>query len=495
MLEGENMINDKPLKSPSRKLRCCMTALLPSFLLPAIHGTPSTTAKISPTAWLDGMRGWAAFFVFLRHFEFAYFRKGAFVYGTIEDPNYPNANRHLLQLPILRLINAGEAMVCIFFVVSGYTLSLKSLKLIRQSSHGQLLHALASSIFRRPFRLFLPCIASTAIIFICLRIGVFDYPNLIAEDEATFRYVFWGWAHEPQPHVFATFQEQFWNYCEATKGLLNIMTHEHWPSHGYDIHLWTIPVEFRCSMVLFLTIAGLAMVRTRVRLITVAALVVCSFQFDVFELGLFWGGMLLAELNLIREEKASANEWVDEEMSAFRIKSKRQEEENSDTIWYCLFILSLLLLSFPPEKAQFAPIYSTLLEWSPSGLRPSERHRFWTSIGAMLLIWSTNNNETLQKPFSCALGRYLGNISYALYLMHGLVNRTLGYSTVFNVWENITGKETPAQYQTGVVLGGLVVVPATIWVADLFWRYVDLPMVRFARSIENKVLAPMNGES
>lgn len=486
-------MKERFMKTSGRKLRSFVTALLPSFISSAIDPAPSSPTRIAPTAWLDGMRGYAAFFVFLRHYEFAYHRKGAFVYGTVEDPNYPNENRYFMQLPIIRLLYAGDAMVCVFFIISGYALSLKPLKLMRRSSHDQLLPVLASSIFRRPFRLFLPCIASTLLIFLSLRIGVFDYPNTIAEKESTFRAIFLGWSHEFQPHVFPTFSEQAWDYLEASKGLFNIFTHVHWPSHGYDIHLWTIPVEFRCSMFLFLTLAGLSLVRSRIRLILVGLFIAFSFQLDVWEMGLFWGGMLLAELSLINQEKQDIEGKLEGGMPIFKDQTK-QRRHTKRVLWYCGFFVSLLLLSMPFQKARFAPVYSTLLKWVPSGLRKEEKQRFWPCIGALLLVWVTENEKSLQKPFACALGRYLGSISYALYLVHGLINRTLGYSVVYNLWESVTGKKTLWQYESGFALGGLIVIPMTVWVADLFWRYIDIPTVKFARWFETKVLKTTNAK-
>jgi len=480
------------LRLTGRKMRSVAIAILPSFLQSFVSGVPSQSAKVSPTAWLDGMRGYAAFFVFLCHFELAYHRKGAFLYGTVEDPNFPNENRYLLQLPIIRLINNGPAMVCIFFVISGYALSLKSLKLMRRGSYDQLLHTLASSTFRRPFRLFLPCIASTLVIFVALRIGVFDYPNTIGEVEDVFRSIFLGWAHEPQPHIFPTFREQAWDYYRASKGLFDIFTHERWPAHGYDIHLWTIPVEFRCSLVLFLTLLGLSLMRTRTRLILLGLFIICSFQFDVFELGLFWGGMFLAELSLIKQDRTELDGKIEEGLPLF--KDKSNEHSRRDKVVSCgVFFISLLLLSCPPQKTEFAPFYSTLVKWSPPGLGAGEKNRFWEAIGAFLLIWTTNNNTDLQRPFACALGRYLGNISFSIYLLHGFMNRTLGYSVVYNMWQHVTGKETLVRYEAGFTLGGLILIPMTIWVSDIFWRYVDVPSVKFARWLEGQVFAPKAG--
>jgi hypothetical protein len=39
-------------------------------------------------------------------------------------------------------------------------------------------------------------------------------------------------------------------------------------------------------------------------------------------------------------------------------------------------------------------------------------------------------------------------------------------------------------YEFGIILGALVVVPYTIWTADVFCRFVDEPFVKFAKTFE-----------
>ena len=76
--------------------------------------------------------------------------------------------------------------------------------------------------------------------------------------------------------------------------------------------------------------------------------------------------------------------------------------------------------------------------------------------------------------------------------MHGFVLKTAGYVTVYNVWQ-LTGKDTLFEYESGFVLGGIIVIPLTIWAADLFWRFVDIPIVKFTRWFEQSLLPSMEG--
>lgn len=101
-------------------------------------------------------------------------------YHTSEEESH----NWFFQLPIIRVVHSGRFMVTIFFVISGYVLSYKSLKLAREGKHIQLLDTLASSVFRRWIRLHLPVIASTLVAFVLARYNLWiDMP--------------YGWEHSP----------------------------------------------------------------------------------------------------------------------------------------------------------------------------------------------------------------------------------------------------------------------------------------------------------
>src|ERR1700760_387247 len=96
--------------------------ILPSFLSDLAQ--PSDThsnRSIRPTAWLDGLRGWASLFVFFYHFNANYNSWNGLGWGYQD-------NRTLLTLPVIRTVIAGPGMVSLFFVVSGYSLAWGPLK-------------------------------------------------------------------------------------------------------------------------------------------------------------------------------------------------------------------------------------------------------------------------------------------------------------------------------------------------------------------------------
>lgn len=108
-----------PLQQVSSRLQRHWISSLLLFFLPSFVSSyfrpNSSTARTKPlheTAYLDGLRGVAAFVVYLHHTQLMYRRDSLYGYGSIPD------SRHFLQLPFFRIIVGGQAAVTLFFVIS-----------------------------------------------------------------------------------------------------------------------------------------------------------------------------------------------------------------------------------------------------------------------------------------------------------------------------------------------------------------------------------------
>lgn len=609
--------------------------LLPSFLQTRIRGRTSfdSTAPghqkkggrerqnekprvLSPTAYLDGMRGIAAFSVFLCHYFYTCF-------VIAEGWGSGGSNYHFLKLPFIRLFYSGPPMVCIFFVISGYALSLKPLKLIHSASsspssstpartnehsYSKLLETLSSLVFRRGLRLFLPPAISTFIIVVLLRLGVYEWNRSFASDPEYLRNV-----QEIHYTSFDSATEQFVDWAYAVLNFVHLWDWDAFAgSTGIDVHLWTIPVEFRASMVLFLTILGTARLRTRVRIGVILGWCVFAFLWERWEMCLFWMGMVLAEGDVAKEIAATMeselvktsrgggeevlpvvqpvvlartgdalprqqlhrqrrhpqphpNAAAEGKSSDPMIADTRSEGIPSNSLPFphssehpststryrsgsepllstnssfshpfqqprppsspttpalpsslvgtallptLLLLISLYLLSQPDINSHLAPGWIVLTSLIPHWW--TEHYRFYQSIGAVIFVYAVSkypsstsgpssttvrhaaplfsrylNPKTL---FESSTGQYLGKISYAIYLVHGPVLHTLGYTVMKFTWTHVTGTETDRQYITGFVLASFLVVPLVVWVADIFWKGVDEPVVKFARRVEERVV-------
>ncbi|KAI9698871.1 MAG: hypothetical protein M1820_007378 [Bogoriella megaspora] len=441
--------------------RSCF-ALLPSIVQKRIHGD-SKPERLFPTSHLDGMRGLAAFFVFFCHLSYNCFII-TYGFGLGEDGD----NYHLLQLPIIRLFYSGPPMVSIFFVISGYALSLKPLKQMRAHQWDGLLSTMSSSVFRRGFRLFLPTTISTFFIFLMLRLGFYENTRAFAEDRNMLRNIL---EYHPWRHLTTT--EQFWDWLWTLRNFVAVWSWDPYAgSTRYDVHLWTIPTEFRSSLFLFLCLIGLARCKSYLRISILCGISYVVLRSDRWELLLFLSGAILAELDLIRAASMTARGEKEIRMGPLR-----------KAFWSTVALAALYLMSFPDEWGNETPgfVYldSLIPEWFSVG------YRYWQAFGSIMLVWAVNNAPFLQDPFNTPAIQYLGKISYALYLMHGPVIHVIGYAIEPWAW-SITGSDTEAQYKAGFLISTVLIIPCLLWAADLFWRAFDIPCVRFARWIETQ---------
>jgi peptidoglycan/LPS O-acetylase OafA/YrhL len=88
--------------------------------------------------------------------------------------------------------------------------------------------------------------------------------------------------------------------------------------------------------------------------------------------------------------------------------------------------------------------------------------------------------------FDNQYARYLGKISYALYLVHGPIVHMLGFWLVPWFWQ-FTGKESMWGKELGWGMAFSIQTVLVIWAADLFWRGIDAKCVSGARWFEDMV--------
>lgn len=451
-------------------------ALTPSFFQQYVGAEPPQPTKLHAIAALDGLRGWACLLVFNFHFLFTYTWKVALGWG------FAGENWGIHQLPIVHMLISGHIMVAIFFVISGYVLSYKPLKTIRSRSFDQTFTVLASSTFRRALRLYIPSIIGLACVFVAVRLGLYNYSWGVIKEGRTI-----VGTNEQHPPVYKSLYKQSWDWYYTIAHLMNPFD---WSLfyNNYNPHLWTIPVEFRCSLVLFLTALATSRLTSPVRMALVASLTWFCMRYGRWDVVLFLVGMQMAELDLINKtwERPTAT-MADDKLYIRSLRGGKVIGAISRRrLWIGVFIIGLYFGSCPNLGFKWTPGYKWL--WSITPWTYGEPHRFPQTIGAALIVFSINHSPDIQKLFTNPLSQYLGKISYAFYIVHGPILHALGYSLMPNIWE-ITGKETDLQYCFGFLIGWLICLPIAIWAGDVFWRVVDIPSVRFARWLEDQLLA------
>ena len=480
------------------------------------------SSQLSPTAYLDGLRGVAALIVYVFHWLYLWFpqlRKG---YGSSSDATL------LLQLSPLRVLHSGRSSVTIFFVISGYVLTVKTLKNIYCDQKEQAIDSLAGGLFRRLFRLYLPICTATLFILVLVRLEVFqlDHTGIGA------------------PKRLETLLSQLVHWWIVTCEMIDPFRLVHGRleiySPPYDGHLWTIPVEVKGSLVVFMLLLASIPVKRWIHLLVTSTVVVLLARAGEMDKALFCAGLILAELSVLvppeGENGPPPINTTDDDALLLEEDIKELKEHQPKAmirvgrllftisrhmVTMSIMAVSLHFLSYPENDGHATPGFRTMSFCAPAAYKDEFLIQwFWNSIGSVLFVASLmyspplgritspraghlaelRPTPLLQRIFTASIAQYLGKISYSLYLAHGTVNHTVGVRYLNRAWTDWTAAEALGQ-QAGGEIGVAMIQEAwnryiyrcawatlvntvvLLWVSDVFWRGVDAPMVVLTRNI------------
>jgi len=326
----------------------------------------ATTKPGARLGHLDGLRGIAALLVVGSHAIIA--ADAALLSG--QTPDSRNSwDIWLSGTPFFPFDNAGNLSVCVFFLLSGYVLS-QSYSATRQSWP-----ALA---VRRLVRLVIPMLAG------CLGAWALLALHLMRNQQAA-AITHSGWLtaqYLQRPHFFTALAEPFRFLAFRTMPLRDM----------YDSSLWTMSVEGAGSLLLM----TLFLLRLR-RIWAGPLLVVLLVALHGYYICLFCAGAL----------------WFMFHPQA-RLKS-----------WWLIF--SLLLAGIWLGTLPYSPsrwhIYTIMCDWAAPFMPPPSSFALgpaalFHAIGAMLIIVTLTIAPPLQHVLSRPWARYLGKISFPLYVFH-----------------------------------------------------------------------------
>jgi UDP-sugar transporter A1/2/3 len=471
-------------------LKAVLFFFVPSFIPTTGNASTKTYKEPHPTAWLDGVRGVAALCVVFHHSLLG-------THGYLFD-GWKGPSDSILKLPWIRFFISGHPQVAIFFVVSGFSLSYGLMKRIHAKDFSGFNSSLASSVIRRPFRLFLPCLFNTFLIMLIVNSDI---------DEGHFGVGRWPLF----PNQFMHWVYDFVAFTDPVHPI-NLMD---WTRIGaiYNGVTWTIPVEFRGSMVVYVSILACSRLRPKVRL--------AIFGFMAFSLGyrtywdlcLFLSGSILAELHLMRDTKLLSMERIPLSSLEADIPSSSSAGEPRSRLYYLAKFKSISLAKIARNIfwiAQFMfAIYimsmqgKTRFEWGQGDpgyvwlwyLTPKQYtfdphwYRFWPGVGAVYLIWILDRCRFLQRLYTNSLARYLGRISFSIYLIHPVLLAIMGNKMEKWGW-SVTGTDNRNwEYTMGFWLGYLPTFLVIVWVSDLWTKGIDENCVKFTKYGYSKLMA------
>lgn len=485
------MISLRDAAAAGKQLIWC---LIPSYIHNHYHDSTYAAPKKFATSSLDGLRGVAALFVFFFHILFSYTDFHEYGYGQSPEQT------RIIQLPIIRLFYSGHAMVIIFFVVGGYVFSLKPLKLIRSGQSTGFLNTIVSSVFRRAIRLYAPAILATFLTMITLSLGLWEYQRqYITKDHS----IIW-YADNHIDRASSTWA-QLMDWLHQTKLLTNVFTYYNdgflFPYYPhYDPHLWTIPVEYRSSMLLAICLLGFSQCRPAARLSLEFATILFCMLWDRWELVCFLGGSMLCEIDIITNALGTSGDIIidvehaepkaddDDDGQSFQsrpattLTTRLSFKTHRLPLSFFSLIFALYLLSAPPLELATTPGYALFSNLIPSTY--TDPKRFPHTLGTLILAATLTRTPWLRRPFDSDFAQYLGKISFSLYIVHGPLIHIVGYAVTPWIWMNLTGHETGVQWAAGLVMGSVVLGLVVAIIADWFWRVVECGSVEWAKRFE-----------
>ena len=295
-------------------------------------------------------------------------------------------------------MSAGHTWVAIFFILMGFVNALKPLKLARSGQAQSAINKLALSSFSRILRLVLPAATATVISWVLCQLGAFETAR---QSDA-----YWLNTYTPLPSE---------NIFKAVIDLKDALKHT-WMfgiDNIYDQPQWALIYLLQGSLMI---IGALLLTVNMAPLWRTGSLFVLSFwSLDLSRvIGDPWtgascfAGVLLAELI----------------QTSFPDKLSTL----SKLLTPPLAIFSLILMSFTDNTPRSAPWNSALYDFGLSYL-PGDSSgalaRTYGSIGGVLLIVSIIISPHFRWLLSRKPFQWLGKVSFAIYLLHGIVLRSV----------------------------------------------------------------------
>ncbi|KAL7787383.1 acyltransferase family domain-containing protein [Trichoderma ceciliae] len=428
---------------------------------------------LRPTAYLDGLRGFAAFVVYWHHHEL-------WVHGwTNQNAIFENGfgydgKYHMAAFPFVRnLFSGGHYAVSTFFVISGYVLSLKPLGLLQAGELAKLGDNLASAFFRRWPRLYVPSM-----------VVVFVY--------AMSWHIFGMWINGTK--TAENWRDEAWSFYTEFKNFSFVFKEGGVPWLSYNFHLWSIPVEFKGSMVVYASQLALSRCSREARLWCEASLVFYfMFITDGWYCAMFCTGMLLCDLDLLARKG---------ELPRFLLLL----EPFKDFIYHHLFVFSLFLGGVPSQNSDVQNLQKSRGWYYLAWFKPQavfDYKWFYLWLAATFLVASIPRIPWLKRFFETRFCQSLGRISFALYMVHGPVLWTVGdrlYAAVgWKTDDHLKHiphwvdkfplpKAGPLGLEVSFLAPHLILLPLTLALAEAVTRWVDTPSVKFASWLYHKAL-------
>lgn len=363
---------------------------------------------------IDGLRGAAAVMVMVSHFLCAFYP--AFITMDHADVHTSSGIELLIASTPLNIIYNGNFAVCLFFVISGYVLSYSFL------SNGDP-EIIYSSAFRRYPRLMIPVLATSLLYFAFISWSLFPTVQTASITHSAWLARMFTLAPD--------WAAMLWNSIVELPVRYSVET-------PYNPVLWTIGHEIRGSFIVYLILLVSAKRANRWIFYLVSSVVLIKSYYI-----LFIAGIMLCDYQLTgRLPKAGV-------------------------------VVKLLLLA---GAAWFGSYRLTTGTAAWSLLDPLCRVIKPQAIGAILLFYVFIASPPVHRVFGNRFFRFLGDVSYQLYLIHLLVI----CSAACYIFTWLTGT-CLLSYHHAFLVTFCCSSALILLLSKVLYEAVDKPGIRFSR--------------
>lgn len=302
------------------------------------------------------------------------------------------------------------------------------------------------------------------------------------------------WTASPEHKL--NYSGELWNWYTEFKNFTFVFRGGGATWFTYSFHTWSIPVEFRGSIIIYTALSAFSRCTKSARLSCEIGLIFYfMYIVDGYFGAMFMAGMLLCELDL-----RARNNDLPRFLSAL--------EPYKKGIFYTLFVISIFLGGVPSHVTDVALLRESPGWYYLSFLKPQAVFDFkWFYLfwAAVFLVASIPQIGWLKAFFETRFNQYLGRISFSLYLIHGPVLWILGdrlYAATgwhrdahlihLPGWIDAfpLSKAGPLGMELSFLAPHLILLPFTLWLAEVVTKLIDEPSVKISQWAYQKTLAP-----
>lgn len=339
-----------------------------------------------------------------------------------------DGQHYIVALPFIGLICAGNLAVRLYFVLSGFSLCYRPLQMLEEQRTSMVYQRTSVALQARFWRLLVPSGFAAAVSLVLSHLGAFSHSKTVCRafrdttpTPGNLATDMWLWTSDTFVDMWVTGKHHFHDSLWCMKILL---------LGSYIMYMLTIlRAEARHSQWLWLLIGCTLMTPT---VAEIGATDLAGFVF---------GGIIAnMEVNLGHEEdsKQSSSRGLLHYLG-----------------WSVMFVFSLFLGSYPSgdANAPWCEWMYMIAQYVVGIESPRLAMIWWMNIAAFLICIGIVHLSFVQTLLSLQPLQYLGKTSFALFLLHPLILRSLGghLFSVFNEWQGL-GYDVAALLMVAVVL-------------------------------------------